>query len=76
MIEVHLCANRLYLQTRTVELPANSSFAVAMKTQQQAEREEQKRIKDLVLNYDLRADEHEGNDILSHQPNLIAKRSQ
>jgi len=41
-------------QTRTVELPSDSNFAVAMKTQQQAEREEQQRIKSLVLNYDLR----------------------
>ncbi|TIC99020.1 Nonsense-mediated mRNA decay protein 2 [Colletotrichum higginsianum] len=44
-------------QTRTVELPSDSTFAVAMKTQQQAEREEQQRIKNLVLNYDLRENE-------------------
>ncbi|KAI9737821.1 MAG: hypothetical protein M1834_009190 [Cirrosporium novae-zelandiae] len=43
-------------QTRTIELPSNSQFAVAMRTQQQAEREEQQRIKNLVLNYDLRDD--------------------
>ncbi|TDZ28361.1 Regulator of nonsense transcripts 2 [Colletotrichum spinosum] len=50
-------------QTRTVELPSNSTFAVAMKTQQQAEREEQQRIKNLVLNYDLREnEEQDGND--------------
>lgn len=41
-------------QTRTVALPSDSTFAVAMKTQQAAEREEQQRIKSLVLNYDLR----------------------
>ncbi|KAI5866676.1 ARM repeat-containing protein [Durotheca rogersii] len=41
-------------QTRTVELPSDSTLAIAMKTQQQAEREEQQRIKNLVLNYDLR----------------------
>ncbi len=41
-------------QTRTVEMPADSTFAVALKSKQEAEREEQKRIKDLVLNYDLR----------------------
>lgn len=41
-------------QTRTVALPSDSTFAVAMKTQQAAEREEQQRIKNLVLNYDLR----------------------
>ncbi|KAI2622228.1 ARM repeat-containing protein [Hypomontagnella submonticulosa] len=44
-------------QTRTVALPSDSTFAVAMKTQQQAEREEQQRIKNLVLNYDLRESE-------------------
>ncbi|KAI9718618.1 MAG: hypothetical protein M1812_004069 [Candelaria pacifica] len=50
-------------QTRTVELPSDSHFAVAMKTQQQAEREEQKRIKSLVMNYDLRDDnENDGED--------------
>ncbi|KAK0629756.1 armadillo-type protein [Bombardia bombarda] len=47
-------------QTRTVELPSDSHFAIAMKTQQQAEKEEQRRIKNLVLNYDLR--ENEDND--------------
>lgn len=41
-------------------LPSDSTFAVAMKNQQQAEREEQQRIKNLVLNYDLR--EHEDLD--------------
>ncbi|KAM3485806.1 hypothetical protein MY8738_001092 [Beauveria namnaoensis] len=40
-------------QTRTVELPSDSAFALAMRTSQQAEREEQQRIKSLVLNYDL-----------------------
>ncbi|KAK1729077.1 MIF4G domain-containing protein [Colletotrichum acutatum] len=50
-------------QTRTVELPSDSTFAVAMKTQQQAEREEQQRIKNLVLNYDLReSEDQDGND--------------
>lgn len=46
-------------QTRTVALPSDSTFAIAMKTQQAAEREEQQRIKNLVLNYDLR----EGDDL-------------
>ncbi|KAK4065727.1 uncharacterized protein Triagg1_8496 [Trichoderma aggressivum f. europaeum] len=50
-------------QTRTVELPSDSTFAIAMKTQQQAEREEQQRIKNLVLNYDLQqSDDQDGND--------------
>ena len=41
-------------QTRTIELPSDSTFAVAAKNQREAEREEQQRIKNLVLNYDLR----------------------
>lgn len=36
-----------------------------MRTQQQAEREEQQRIKNLVLNYDLRNEDTEGDDTLS-----------
>ncbi|KAL1854369.1 mRNA decay protein [Diaporthe australafricana] len=46
-------------QTRTLELPTDSHFAVAMRSQQQAEREEQQRIKNLVLNYDLRENDGE-----------------
>ncbi|KIW10005.1 hypothetical protein PV08_11781 [Exophiala spinifera] len=45
-------------QTKTIELPSDSSFAVSMKSKQAAEREEQQRIKNLVLNYDLREDDH------------------
>ena len=49
-------------QTRTVDLPSDSTFAVALKNQQQAEREEQQRIKHLVLHYDLQQSEDpEGN---------------
>ncbi|KAH0538792.1 hypothetical protein FGG08_004624 [Glutinoglossum americanum] len=64
--------------TRTVELPSDSNFAVAMKTKQQAEREEQQRIKNLVLNYDLRDDnEIDGDNSLDpHGPNHFTKRSQ
>lgn len=51
----------LSVKTRTIDLPSDSSFAVAMKTQQQAEREEQQRIKNLVLNYDL-GDDNDSND--------------
>ena len=40
-------------QTRTIEMPSDSQFAVAMKNQKEAERVEQQRIKNLVLNYDL-----------------------
>lgn len=47
-------ADAYKLQTRTLELPTDSHFAVAMRNQQQAEREEQQRIKNLVLNLDLR----------------------
>ncbi|KAJ5785766.1 uncharacterized protein N7503_010978 [Penicillium pulvis] len=39
-------------QTRTIDMPSDSSFAVAMRSQQQADREEQQRIKSLVLNYE------------------------
>jgi regulator of nonsense transcripts 2 len=46
-------------KTRTVALPSDSTFAIAMKTQQAAEREEQQRIKNLVLNYDLRDGEEQ-----------------
>ena len=34
-------------------MPSDSQFAVAMKTKKEAERAEQQRIKNLVLNYDL-----------------------
>ncbi len=40
-----------------MELPSDSTFAIAMKSQQQAEKEEQQRIKNLVLNYDLQQSE-------------------
>ena len=46
-----------FRQTRSIELPSDSHFAIAMKTQKEAERAEQQRIKNLVLNYDL----HESN---------------
>jgi len=50
-------------QTKTIELPSDSTFAIAMKNQQQAEKEEQQRIKSLVLNYDLnQSDEPDSQD--------------
>ncbi|PVH86017.1 ARM repeat-containing protein [Cadophora sp. DSE1049] len=49
-------------QTRTVALPSDSNFAIAMKTKQAADREEQKRIKDLVLNYEIREGEEQDGD--------------
>ena len=62
-------------------MPSDSQFAVAMKNQQEAERAEQQRIKNLVLNYDLQdsgADSGTGStDLLSDpfsypNPNLRA----
>ncbi|KYK59701.1 nonsense-mediated mRNA decay factor [Drechmeria coniospora] len=52
-------------QTRTVELPSDSTFAIALKTQQQAEKEEQQRIKNLVLNYDLQQNDDEESEFRS-----------
>ena len=46
-------------QTRAIDLPSNSNFAVAMRSQQEAERAEQQRIKRLVLNYDSARDEED-----------------
>lgn len=39
-------------QTKTVELPSNSSLAMAMRNTQEAERQEKMKIKELVMNYD------------------------
>ncbi|RMZ79914.1 hypothetical protein DV738_g3068, partial [Chaetothyriales sp. CBS 135597] len=51
-------------QTRTIELPSDSHFALSMKSKQAAEREEQQRIKNLVLNYDLGDDsQHDGTPL-------------
>ncbi|KAF4305473.1 MIF4G-like type 3 [Botryosphaeria dothidea] len=58
-------------QTKSIDLPADSTFAIAMRTQQEAERAEQQRIKNLVLNYDLRDEnESDGDSDLSLPPNL------
>jgi regulator of nonsense transcripts 2 len=38
-------------QTRSIDLPSDSTFAVAMRNKQQADTEERQRIKSLVLNY-------------------------
>ncbi|KAF2651212.1 ARM repeat-containing protein [Lophiostoma macrostomum CBS 122681] len=53
-------------QTRAIDLPSDSHFAVAMRTKQQAEKEEQQRIKNLVLNYDLRDDNDTDGDSPFH----------
>ncbi|KAK5175510.1 mRNA decay protein [Saxophila tyrrhenica] len=52
-------------QTRSIDLPSDSSFAVSMRSQQEAERAEQQRIKSLVLNYEL-TDEHDGEEPAFH----------
>ena len=50
-------------------MPSDSNFAIALKTQQAAEREEQQRIKDLVLRYDLReGEEQDGDSLLEPLP--------
>ncbi|KAK4465274.1 regulator of nonsense transcripts 2 [Cladorrhinum samala] len=49
-------------QTRTLELPSDSNFAVAMIEQRREAREEQQRIKNLVLNYDLRESEEDDGE--------------
>lgn len=60
-------------------MPSDSQFAIAMRHQQEAERAEQQRIKNLVLNYDLQDSSAESgtgstnllNDPFSHpNPNL------
>jgi hypothetical protein len=48
---------RFLVKTRDIDLPADSTFATQLRSQQEAEKAEQQRIKKLVLNYDnLRAD--------------------
>ncbi|RCI14055.1 hypothetical protein L249_8093 [Ophiocordyceps polyrhachis-furcata BCC 54312] len=61
-------------QTRTVELPSDSTFAIAMKTQQRVEKEEQQRIKNLVLNYDLQ--QSEDQESLDRLPALHQNRAE
>ncbi|CAK4032135.1 Regulator of nonsense transcripts UPF2 [Lecanosticta acicola] len=56
-------------QTRSIDLPSDSSFAVAMRSQQQAEKAEQQRIKNLVLNYDLTDDQPDGGRPAFHYVN-------
>jgi regulator of nonsense transcripts 2 len=51
-------------QTRTIDLPSDSSFAIAMKSQQQADREEQQRIKSLVLNYEMTNEAENNTEVL------------
>lgn len=69
----------LTCQTRSIDLPADSGFAVAMRSQREAERAEQQRIKNLVLNYDLRDDTETDGTIPFHsilRPNPNHKAAQ
>lgn len=67
-------------QTRSIDLPSDSTFAVAMRNKQQADKEEQQRIKSLVLNYnEARDDGEETGDLPFHytlQPNTNRKRTE
>lgn len=69
------------VKTRTIEMPSDSHFAVAMKSQREAERAEQQRIKNLVLNYDLQdsstdaGTDNANSHYFSHpNPNLRTQR--
>jgi regulator of nonsense transcripts 2 len=67
-------------QTRSIDLPSDSTFAVAMRNKQQADKEEQQRIKSLVLNYNEARDD--GDDTSNSpfhsplQPNFNRKRTE
>jgi regulator of nonsense transcripts 2 len=67
-------------QTRSIDLPSDSTFAVAMRNKQQADKEEQQRIKSLVLNYNEARDDGEETGNLSFhytlQPNTNGKRTE
>ncbi|KAH7084481.1 armadillo-type protein [Paraphoma chrysanthemicola] len=67
-------------QTRSIDLPSDSTFAVAMRNKQQADKEEQQRIKSLVLNYNEgRDDGDDTGDSPFHytlQPNTNRKRTE
>lgn len=60
-------------QTRSIDLPSDSTFAVAMRSKQQADKEEQQRIKSLVLNYNEARDEVDDNTGLDKTPNPYAQ---
>ena len=81
LVLVHRDTTDKELQTRTIEMPSDSHFAVAMKSQKEAERAEQQRIKNLVLNYDLQDSSIDAgtantlSDYFSHpNPNLRDRR--
>lgn len=60
-------------QTRSIDLPSDSTFAVAMRNKQQADKEEQQRIKSLVLNYNEARDEVDDSTGLDKTPNPYAQ---
>jgi regulator of nonsense transcripts 2 len=60
-------------QTRSIDLPSDSTFAVAMRNKQQADREEQQSIKSLVLNYNEARDDAEDSTGLDKTPNPYAQ---
>jgi len=59
-------------QTRSIDLPSDSTFAVAMRSKQQAEKEEQQRIKSLVLNYNEARDDVD-DTVADKTPNPYAQ---
>lgn len=59
-------------QTKSIDLPSDSTFAVAMRSKQQADKEEQQRIKSLVLNYNEARDDGDDNG-LDKTPNPYAQ---
>jgi regulator of nonsense transcripts 2 len=67
-------------QTRSIDLPSDSTFAVAMRNKQQADKEEQQRIKSLVLNYnEARDDGDDTSNLPFHyplQPNTNRKHTE
>lgn len=65
-------------QTKSIELPSDSHFAIAVRSKREAERAEQQRIKNLVLNYDLQESNADQIGIQDHyfsqpNPNLKAR---
>lgn len=66
-------------QTRSIDLPSDSTFAVAMRNKQQADKEEQQRIKSLVLSYEAQDGGDDTGDIpfsYTLHPNTNRKRTE
>ncbi|KAG8526512.1 uncharacterized protein KY384_008712 [Bacidia gigantensis] len=70
-------------QTKMIEMPSDSQFAIAMKNQREAEREEQRRIKSHILNLDFQDSNSDAagttstlsfDPFLSPNPNLPRSR--